>query len=229
MQSRRVVALVSLAAGVIGLTGSVMGDVVRYRDGTFAAHSADLIAIGEGKVALFRLAAVADLLGSYLLLIPAAVLLWRWLRPGYGMWVDVLTIAGVSYCVVGAAGAAVRGAAGPPLIRQYAHTSGEHAAQIATVFATMSDVVGGIWQILAALLGGVWWLGIGVITRHRWRWFGWFSSLLGSTALLSALGRSLGLEYESSGPAAPAFAPIALWAAWLGVLLWSEQWLDSDN
>ncbi|MGI8631294.1 MAG: hypothetical protein ACR2NA_01935 [Solirubrobacterales bacterium] len=92
-----------------------------------------------------------------------------------------------------------------------------------TATSALSDAVTGSWQLLAAALGGLWWIGLGVLLRARWRWFSRFSLLLGAVAVATVVGRAFGLDYESSAPASPAFLPIAVWPAWLGVLLWTGR------
>jgi hypothetical protein len=59
----------------VGLASSLSWDAVRYSDGTFVARTADLVAIGENRATLFRIALLADMLSSYLLFVPIALYL----------------------------------------------------------------------------------------------------------------------------------------------------------
>jgi hypothetical protein len=55
--------------------------------------------------------------------------------------------------------------------------------------------------------------------RHRWRAFATYSILLGVLLVAVAIGRTLGADSEPRLPATPAFATIAVWAAWAGVMM----------
>lgn len=175
------------------------------------------------RATLFRVATVTEMFGSYLFFLPLVVYLWRELRPKSGTLVDVASAAGLGYAIVGAIGAAVFVAAGEPLIRVYEHASVPDRAGIALTYRALSDAVIGIWQYGAAVLGGVSWIGIGLSARRRWPWFAWFSLALGAFGLLAVLGRAFGVVYESSLPATPAFLPLAVWPAWLGVLMLTDR------
>lgn len=218
--AHRGVALFAFAAAVVGLTSSVLGDLVRYEGGGFIAHPADLVTIGADKAQLLRVAYVADMFGSYLLFIPIVVYLWHRLRPRDALVVDVLSVCGLAYAVIGAVGAGILAAAGPTLIRAYADAPVVERVHIALTYTTLSDLVIGMWQFVVGLLGGVWWIGLGVLVRDQWRWFARFSVLFGVFGVLAVAARYTGVDYDSSAPATLAFLPIAAWPAWLGVLLW---------
>jgi hypothetical protein len=221
--AHRGVAIIAFAAAAIGLASSLLWDAVRYRDGSFIAHPNDLVSIGADKAALFRVAMVADMFGSYLLFLPIVIFLWHKLRPGNELVVDIMSAAGLAYTVIGATGAGIFAAAGPTLIRSYAHAPAGETAHIAVTFATLSDLVLGMWQFVIGLLAAVWWIGVGVLLRDEWRWFARFSILLGVVTLPAVVARYAGVEYVSTAPATLAFVAIAIWPAWLGVRLSSRR------
>lgn len=214
-----VVASIAAAAGAVGLASSVLGDVVRYRAGTFIAHPADVVTAGADKAQLSRLAHVADMFGAYLLFIPIVIYLWHRLRPGNELLVDVLSVAGLVYAVVGATAAGIFAGAGPGLMRAHAVAETGEAAHIALTYALLSDLVVGMWQFVVGLVGGVWWIGVGVLTRHQWRWFARYSIFFGAVALLAVAARFAGVDYDSAAPMTLAFLPLAAWPVWLAVLL----------
>jgi hypothetical protein len=221
IDSRRAVVIISIAAGVLVIIHGVLWDVARYEGGSLLARPADLVTIGDGKAAIFRVSLVADMLGSYLMLVPAAVYLWRELRERDGLAVDIATASGVMYSVMGASAAAALAGGGEPLIRAYDGGSATEAAQAAISFEALIGGAVSVWQISGAIAGGVWWLIIGALLRDRWKWFARFSMAFGAFLVLFALARALGLEVESSGPATLAFAPIGVWAIWFGANVWS--------
>jgi len=78
-------------------------------------------------------------------------------------------------------------------------------------------VFGGIWNILEALLAGVWFLGNGWLVWDERRIFSIVSMILGVSALLDSLGMILGIEaLFLLGVSIYVFlAPI--WALWIGI------------
>jgi hypothetical protein len=122
-----------------------------------------LLHTGARGANLVRGASLLDMLG-YLSAVPVAVYLRQRFREGSGM--DLFTLAGVLFMVLGALGAVIFAFAGAPLIREYAaSSSGRHAVE-ATFTALHRIVFFGIWQTLDAMLAGVWAFGVG---WHAWR------------------------------------------------------------
>ncbi len=210
-------------AAALVMIHSVTWDIARRQAGTFIADAGDLVTIGTGKADVFRLSLIADMLGSYLLMVPAALFLWRLLRPGSGSIVDLITMSALVYAVTGAVAAAALAGAGEPLIREYASASPADARAVATSFSTLTDAAVATWQIVCVLAGGVWWIGVGLLVRDRWRWFARYSVVFGALAMATAVPRMAGTEFDSSAPATLAFAPIAVWIGWLGVCLWRSE------
>jgi hypothetical protein len=118
-----------------------------------------------------------DLFGYYLLLLPVTIVLWRDLRPVSPGWIDLASLAGVLYILIGASGAAILAAVWPPLIRAYDPASPD-AAHVKLVFETFTAAVDrGLWNTLEITLAGFWWFTIGL--RLSRAGFGWLSLVLG--------------------------------------------------
>ena len=213
--SRRDLAVVGLASLVLVLVHSVLWDAVRWNGDELVPRMADLVAVGETKATLFRLSLVFDMVGSYLLLIPLALHLRRRYRDA--PLVDLATVGALVYGVAGALTAAGLAIAGESLMRDHAGAAPADQAAVATSFRTVMDAALGSWQLLCLSAAGFWWLVIGRVMRPDHRWLGLFTVAFGAFSLAVALGRALGLDYEVAGPATIAFAPIGVWAAWVGL------------
>ena len=221
--SRRTVAAVSMFAAALVTIHSVTWDLARRENGSFIADSGNMVRIGAGKADLFRVSLLADMFGSYLLMLPAAVLLWRLLRPRSETVVDLVTVAAFVYAGAGAVAAAVLAGAGEPLIRAYASASAADASAAATSFSAIMDAAVATWQIVCVIAGGLWWISVGMLVRDRWRWFARYSIAFGAIAMATAVPRMAGVEFESSAPVTFAFTPIAVWIGWFGVCLWRSE------
>lgn len=215
-RGRRVIAAISVVAGVLVFVHSITWDAVRYEDGAFVADMADLVGVGADKAGLFRASLMLDMLGSYLPAIPIAIYLWRSQRGGLAL--DVATVAALVYATLGSAVAAALAVSGAALIQD--HAAGNTA--VASTFDALITSGVTVWQTVVVIAGGTWWVVVGRVLRPRWRWFGIYSIAFGAVTACSGLGRVVGLDYETTAPATPVFAAIGVWYVWLGGLLWRE-------
>lgn len=159
--------------------------------GSFSA----VITHGRTVGALFHFSMVADMLGYYLLLVPLAIFLWHWLHHRSPLLAAVSTIAGLGYCLMGAAGAAVLGAVLPALGDQYsAASAAQREVLLATGSAVANAVYQGIWNTLDAITAGVWWLGIGYLLRTQRTKIGILWMLTGAAGLIDAVGFMTGVS-----------------------------------
>ncbi len=223
MTAHRRIALVAFACAAVGVLSSVLWDAARYSSGSFVADTATMVDISANRAVIFRLSMVTDMLGSYLLYIPLVVFLRGALRPPATpawQW-DAAAAAGIGYGLVGAAGAAAFGVAGRELMSAYLHAaSAAEQLAIAASFRTLSVAVVGLWQLLGTALLGLWWIAVARALPSEWPWFRGTTHVLGWLMLATAVGRAAGIEFERAAPATPVFLPLAVWPAWLGVLLW---------
>ncbi len=215
---RRIAAVAAAVAGALVFVHSITWDMVRYRDGSWL-DTKDLVEVGVADATLFRLSLLCDMLGSYLLLIPAVFVLRAIVARRSQLVADVTAAAGVAYGVVGGLTAAVYAIAGESLIRNYASAP---SAATATSFGVVSDGAIAAWQIVGALTGGVWLLGVAWAVTHSARWYGRFCGAFGAILILFGVVRMFGVSFEAQAPATPAFALIGILGLWTAWFLWRD-------
>lgn len=177
-----------------------------------------MITVGVDGAKLLRWGMIVDMLGYYLLLLPVALFLWRWLESSNPNWIRFYTFCGLGYILIGAIGAAILAVVQPPLINAYTQASTEERENLALVFDTLWNVVyGGLWNILEVLLAGVWFLGIGLLMRGERRLFSIISIILGVSALLDSFGNILNLSALATTGLYIYLGLAPIWALWLGI------------
>jgi hypothetical protein len=149
--------------------------------------------VGPDGAPLIRLSMVADMLGYYLPLIPVAIYLWQWLRKRQPGMATLYTVCALFYIVIGAIGASILAAAHPPLITEYATSTGVRRETVELLFRmTMDLVYGGMWNMLEMLLAGIWWTGIGLAIRAENRALGMMTIVIGVASLIDSIGTMVG-------------------------------------
>jgi hypothetical protein len=225
-------ALVALAMVILEIVASVMFLALYDFDiGVLAADPAAIPARGPEVATLLRWGAVIDMLG-YLALAPIVVYLHgRLMTPapeqGRRSWVvDLLTLGGLGWVLVGSIGAALWASAGPPLLE--ASVAGSKTAEAAGVaFAALANAVNvGLWGKLEWLLLPVWLIGVGWLVRTEGRSFGWLAILAGVGGLVYGVrtGLSGRPPVDLSSPldilTLAGFGLFFVWAIWLAMRLW---------
>ena len=177
-------------------------------------HGFRLITSRPNGAELLRWSMISDMLGFYLMLLPLALVVWDWLKGKNRQLVTLATLFGLGYLFFGAMGAAILSVVLPDQLGAYLQTAGVERQIHQVVFLAFSDAIyNGVWGTLDPLLGGVWWVGIGLVLRQERRALGWVSVVLGIFMLLRdvKLGpiELIGLSVY--------FVLAPIWAAWLGI------------
>ena len=186
--SDRALATFGGASAALAVTSALcFGYAMGFDPGAGAEMVERLGMISPGDAALIRWAAVADMLGYYLL--PAVLVIFlrdrlAWTSP---VWRDLASVAGVIYATVGAAGAALLAAAGPPLIE-------DGSEQALARLETLGYAVQGLWQWLEPVPFGVWMAGTALALRARLPRYAALFVVLSLGAALVWAGRVLGVE-----------------------------------
>jgi len=187
------------------------------------AEPARLIAAPEASAEILRWAALTDLFSYYL---PTAVVALglhaalRWRGP---VLADVATLAALGYVLAGSVATSALAMGGPMLMHATAHSGADHEA-IAAVFGTLLEIVfRGVWQLIDAILLGVWFIGIGLLLRRDQPRLARVSMVFGSLASISAAFNVLGLGLARDATLGAGFAIWTVWSIWVAVLLWRRR------
>jgi len=202
-----------LACGSIGFQAVVLSvNVDPFSNPT------SLLGSGANGATLFRWGMILDMFGYYLLLAPLALLVWSRLKPRGMNLITLYTFCGLAYMLIGAIGAATLAAISPPLIEGYGQASAQQRQVYEVVFSGFLNVVYvGLWNLLESSLGGIWWLGIGLLLRREQPALGIFTIVLGIFALLDALGRILNIQIIYTVGLAGVLLLIPIWTLWFGI------------
>ena len=215
---QRFAAVTAIVSFPLALASDVLSGLAQNFSPDMAANPALMLSIEAGGANLLRWGMILDMLGYYLPFLPVALFLQHWLGPRSPNWVRFYTICGLGYIFIGAIGTATLAAVQPPLIDAYAQASVEQRYVLEAIFSTIWNMVfGGMWNILEALLVGVWFLGIGWLLGTERRIFSIVSIILGTSALLDSLGMILNIEVIFSLGVAIYVLLVPFWTLWLGI------------
>jgi hypothetical protein len=115
---------------------------------------------GRLSAELLRWAAITDLFGYYVPMLPIIAVSWTEVRHRSPLAVGGACVAAVAYVVIGGTGAAALAILGPPLIEAFA--GGDPAAR--PDFEALIDLVfRTVWQTVGLALIGGWFLVIGAL------------------------------------------------------------------
>jgi hypothetical protein len=117
-------------------------------------------------------------------------------------------------------GAIILAAVEPPLINHYAQATAAQREVLQVVFISFLNAVYlSLWNLLEALLAGIWWVGMGALLRGERRALGIVTILLGLGALLDAFGNFARLEAVFILRGSWLALVFFVWVAWCGIEL----------
>jgi hypothetical protein len=166
---RGAIAVVTIAAGVMSLASLVVGLSGADFDFEAVSESASFIALGTDAVAPVRWGLWLSMFGSYLLLVPVALLLLGWLRQDDPVVGDLAAVAAGFYILLGAAGASVLASTLPDLIQRYADADAAMRVGLLNDFDLARRIAeDGLQGVVQNVAGAAWFLGMGsLLVRHR--------------------------------------------------------------
>jgi len=215
---RRVAAISAIVSGPLALAAFLVVSLAVAFDFELMNDTAALVSLGAEAAEVFRWGEVLGAFGFYLLLVPVALFLWRWLRPQSANLLDLYAVFGLAYLFIGAVGAALRASVLPAMMAAYAEAPAAGQAAIAADFRTMTVVIFIGLGALEALLGGLWLLGSGLVLRGEQRILGIVTAMLGLTYLGYGAGEWFRIEPLIT-LGALAFLVLPFWAVWLGIVI----------
>jgi hypothetical protein len=214
---RRIAAITAILIAPVTLASTVVLLLAVDFNSEFMSNPAGLITIGAPASETFRWGTILEL-GSTLLLVPAALYLWYWLKPRAPQLVTLLTIFGLASMLIAVTGELLRASLYPPLMNAYAQAPEAQRDVLVVVFQGVTNFnFEGLWA-LEGIFWGIWWLGIGLVLRNERRSLGIFTVILGIAFLGAGAGWLLRV-----GPLARlenAFFLVPFWVVWFGIVIW---------
>jgi hypothetical protein len=215
---RRIAALSAILAAPVTLASAVVLLMAVDFNTDLMANPAGLISVGASASETFRWGSILELGAPTLLLIPAALSLWYWLKPRALKLVSLYTVFGLTSLLLAAVGALLRATLYPPLMTAYSQASEVQRAVLTVVFQGVTDFTFEGLYALELVFWGIWWLGIGLVLRQERRGLGIVTAILG----IAFLGAGAGwlLRVEPLARLENAFFLVPFWVVWLGIVIW---------
>jgi hypothetical protein len=192
---RRATAVVTIAAGVTSLASLIVGLSGADFDFEAVSEAATFIALGTDAVAPVRWGLWLSMFGSYLLLVPVALFLLRWLRQDDPVVADLATVAAGFYILLGAAGASVLASTLPDLIQRYADADAAMRAGLLNDFDLARRIAeDGLQGVVQNVAGAAWFLGMGSLLRRHRPALGAAAIAVGAFLVVNAAGIMVDVE-----------------------------------
>lgn len=211
----RIAGICAVLAGPVAIVSSMVVLGAVDWDAEIFSDATRLLDHGPDVAGAARTAMVLDVLGYYLLAVPAIVVLHRtWVERAP----DTARIAGLAaagYVLGGAAGAAVLSAAWPAALEW----DGEPGAQTAAHVIVTEAVTKGLWNLAGSALFAVWFLLLAAALWRRTRALAALTGVLGAASAADAVLTAVGAADAAAVPLQVYLYGWPVWAIWLGVLL----------
>jgi hypothetical protein len=192
---RRATAVVTIAAGVTSLASLIVGLSGADFDFEAVSEAATFIALGTDAVVPVRWGLWLSMFGSYLLLVPVALYLLRWLRQDDPVVADLATVAAGFYILLGAAGASVLASTLPDLIQRYADADAAMRAGLLNDFDLARRIAeDGLQGVVQNVAGAAWFLGMGSLLRRHRPALGAAAIAVGAFLVVNAVGIMVDVE-----------------------------------
>jgi hypothetical protein len=166
-KDKTIIGLLTILSGILALACMVVGLIATQFDAEAFANPVSILNMKNISPDQIRWFMLLDMTGYYLLLIPVLFLLHRQMEQKTA-WASVFTASGFGYIIIGAIGAAALAVLWPGLIVRHASASSHMQEIYRADFQLVTEFVAkGMWNYLEVLLGGAWWIGVGVFTIRQ--------------------------------------------------------------
>ncbi|HSB93458.1 MAG TPA: hypothetical protein VLC28_10085 [Flavitalea sp.] len=217
-KDKTIIGLLTILSGILALACMVVGLIATQFDAEAFANPVSILNMKDISPDQIRWFMLLDMMGYYLLLIPVLFLFHR-LMEQKTAWGSMFTSLGFGYILIGAIGAAALAVLWPGLIVRHAAAPLHMREVYRADFQLVTEFVAkGMWNYLEVLLGGIWWIGVGVFTI-RGRILKTVTIILGIACLLDGIGEALQVSIVAEIGLNIYLLLGIIWSVWVGVLL----------
>jgi len=221
---RRIASISAILTAPIALANTIVLLMAVDFNAEFMSNPAGLITIGASASKTFRWGEILGLGAPTLLLVPAALYLWYWLKPRAPRLVTLYTFFGLTSLLISAIGSLMRATFYPPLMNAYSLASETQRDVLVVIFQGITDFnFEGLWA-LELIFCGIWWLGIGPLLRSERRILGIVTMILGIAYLVAGAGWLM--RVDPLARLENVFFLVPVWTVWLGIVIWRNPEKD---
>jgi hypothetical protein len=215
---KKIIAKVTILSGLLALACLVLGLMATQYDSEAFANPAKLLDMANVNTQQIRWFMITDMLGYYLLLLPAIFYAHRKLEEKTAF-ASLFTSLGFAYVLIGAIGASALAVLWPSLIEKHSVASSamQEIYKADFLFAT-HFVYKGIWNYLEVLLCGTWWLGVGFFIVSS-RALKITSVVLGMSCIVDGIGELLQLPLMAEIGLNVYLVLAIVWPVWIGIAM----------
>jgi len=219
---KRIAAMTLIMAGLLNLAANIVLSLAVDFNMEFLANPEDLLTAGlkPGAIDLFRWGEVLGVFGYCLLLIPVTFYLWYWLspfNPKLATLYTVLNLISIVLCVIESA---VRISIWPSMMAAYPQAAEAQREVLLVVFKAITDFDFESIYAFSSMLGGIWWLGMGLLLRSERRVLGVATAIMGAAFLCAGIGWLTRIDLLARLELFYFLEPF--WAVWLGIVIWKR-------
>jgi len=217
-KDKKIIGLLTILSGILALACMIVGLIATQFDAEAFANPVSILNMKDISPDQMRWFMLLDMAGYYLLLLPVLFLIHRMMEQKTA-WASIFTSLGFGYILIGAIGAAALAVLWPGLIERHAVAPLRMQEIYRADFQLVTEFVAkGMWNHLEVLLGGAWWIGVGVFTVGQ-RILRVITITLGISCLLDGMGEAFHLTIVAEVGLNIYLLLAIIWPIWVGVLL----------
>lgn len=224
---KRIAALSAMLAGPVQVTFLLVSLLAIEFNAEIMGDPTKIFTMGDRAAELLRWGGMLDIFGLYLLIVPPALYLRRWLSFRGPDLVNLFTVFGLAGIFIGVTGAALRQGPMTEIMHAYAQASGAEREMLAVVSEVFLDVIFRGVALLDIILLGTWFLSIGLLLRRERRGLGLLMFILGVGNLVVLVGTLFRIDALAALGQTTVFL-MPIWMLWLGVAIWRRD-EESEN
>lgn len=222
-QHKKIVGFITILSGIIAFLSYFLVAAAVNFNFDFFSNPVIIFSLENVNISMLRLSMITDVFGYYLLLLPVLYFIYDWLKDKTP-WKNLITFCGTSYILIGAVGASILAFVWPYHLNEFTSASTQQQETIKLLFGSFSQMVaGGIWNMFDSLVGGIWWIGVGLFIKKDYRILGWFTITVGLLSLLDSLGNMLEINALAETAVNLYLILAPLWAIFLGFKLLNKN------